>query len=145
LIEHLITSFVASAAFGIIFIAPVKTLIKCGFVGMVGWMIYIGITNYTMDSIFASIIASFTVAIISQIFAKVFKTPVIIFNVSGIIPLVPGGKAYDAMRQVVEGDFNAAIPLSAEVVLISGSIAIGLVLSEVINQVIRKGSLRKST
>ena len=145
MIEHLITSFVASAAFGIIFIAPVKTLIKCGFVGMVGWMIYIGITNYTMDSIFASIIASFTVAIISQIFAKVFKTPVIIFNVSGIIPLVPGGKAYDAMRQVVEGDFNAAIPLSAEVVLISGSIAIGLVLSEVINQVIRKGSLRKST
>jgi uncharacterized membrane protein YjjB (DUF3815 family) len=145
LIEHLITSFVASAAFGIIFIAPVKTLIKCGFVGMVGWMIYIGITNYTMDSIFASIIASFTVAIISQIFAKVFKTPVIIFNVSGIIPLVPGGKAYDAMRQVVEGDFNAAIPLSAEVVLISGSIAIGLVLSEVINQVIRKGSLRKGT
>lgn len=145
MIEHLIMSFIASAAFGIIFIAPVKTLLKCGFVGMVGWMVYIGITDYTMDSIFASVIASFTVAIISQIFAKVFKTPVIIFNVSGIIPLVPGGKAYDAMRQVVEGDFNAAIPLSAEVVLISGSIAIGLVLSEVINQIIRKGSLRKST
>ena len=137
-------SFIASAAFGIIFIAPAKTLFKCGFVGMVGWMVYIGITHYTMDSIFASVIASFTVAIISQTFAKVFKTPVIIFNVSGIIPLVPGGKAYDAMRQVVEGDFNAAIPLSAEVVLISGSIAIGLVLSEVINQIIRKGSLRKS-
>jgi uncharacterized membrane protein YjjB (DUF3815 family) len=144
LIEHLIMSFIASAAFGIIFIAPAKTLFKCGFVGMVGWVVYIGITHYTMDSIFASVIASFTVAIISQTFAKVFKTPVIIFNVSGIIPLVPGGKAYDAMRQVVEGDFNAAIPLSAEVVLISGSIAIGLVLSEVINQIIRKGSLRKS-
>jgi uncharacterized membrane protein YjjB (DUF3815 family) len=144
LIEHLITSFIASAAFGIIFNAPVKTLLKCGFVGMVGWMIYMGITYYTMDSIFASVIASFAIAIISQYFAKVFKTPVIIFNVSGIIPLVPGGKAYDAMRRVVEGDFNAAIPLSAEVVLISGSIAIGLVLSEVINQIIRKGSLRKS-
>jgi uncharacterized membrane protein YjjB (DUF3815 family) len=144
LIEHLITSFIASAAFGIIFNAPVKTLLKCGFVGMVGWMIYMGITYYTMDSIFASVIASFAIAIISQYFAKVFKTPVIIFNVSGIIPLVPGGKAYDAMRRVVEGNFNAAIPLSAEVVLISGSIAIGLVLSEVINQIIRKGSLRKS-
>ncbi|MBZ5753241.1 MULTISPECIES: threonine/serine exporter family protein [Metabacillus] len=144
MIEHLITSFIASAAFGIIFNAPVKTLLKCGFVGMVGWMIYMGITYYTMDSIFASVIASFAIAIISQYFAKVFKTPVIIFNVSGIIPLVPGGKAYDAMRRVVEGNFNAAIPLSAEVVLISGSIAIGLVLSEVINQIIRKGSLRKS-
>lgn len=144
MLEHLITSFIASAAFGIIFSAPVKTLLKCGFVGMVGWMIYIGITHYTMDSILASVVASFTIAIISQYFAKVFKTPVIIFNVSGIIPLVPGGKAYNAMRRVVEGDFNAAIPLAAEVVLISGSIAIGLVLSEVINQIIRKGSLRKS-
>jgi uncharacterized membrane protein YjjB (DUF3815 family) len=144
LIEQLITSFIASAAFGIIFSAPVKTLLKCGFAGMVGWMIYINLYEYTMDSVFSSIIASFFIAIISQFFAKAYKTPVIIFNVSGIIPLVPGGLAYDAMRQVVENDYNAAIPLAAKAFMISGAIAIGLVLSEVINQIIRKASLRKS-
>jgi uncharacterized membrane protein YjjB (DUF3815 family) len=68
----------------------------------------------------------------------------IIFNVSGIIPLVPGVLAYDAMRRVVENDYNAAIPLAAKAFMISGAIAIGLVLSEVINQIIRKASLRKT-
>ncbi|WP_231597646.1 threonine/serine exporter family protein [Bacillus sp. SA1-12] len=145
MIEQFITSFVASSAFGIIFNAPVKSLFKCGFIGMIGWMIYIGLYESMNDSVFASVVASFFIAIISQFFAKAYKTPVIIYNVSGIIPLVPGGLAYDAMRQVVENNYNEAIPLAAKAFMISGAIAIGLVLSEVINQIIRKVNLRKTT
>ncbi len=145
MIEQFITSFIASSAFGIIFNAPAKSLFKCGFIGMVGWMIYFGLYESTNDSVFSSIIASFFIAIISQFFAKAYKTPVIIYNVSGIIPLVPGGLAYDAMRQVVENNYNEAIPLAAKAFMISGAIAIGLVLSEVINQIIRKVNLRKTT
>lgn len=138
LIEQVMTSFVASAAFGIIFNAPVKALFRAGLVGMIGWMIYTGLYEYSDDSVFSSLIASFFIAIISQFYAKRHKTPVIIFNVSGIIPLVPGGLAYDAMRQVVENNYNEAIALAAKAFMISGSIAIGLVLSEVMNQIIRK-------
>jgi len=132
------TSFVASAAFGIIFNAPVKALLRAGLVGMIGWMIYISLYDYSNDSVVSTLIASFFIAIISQFYAKRHKTPVIIFNVSGIIPLVPGGLAYDAMRQVVENHYNEAIALAAKAFMISGSIAIGLVLSEVMNQIIRK-------
>ncbi len=138
MIEQVITSFVASAAFGIIFNAPVKALLRAGLVGMIGWMVYTGLYEYSNDSVFSSLVASFFIAIISQFYAKRHKTPVIIFNVSGIIPLVPGGLAYDAMRQVVENQYNDAIALSAEAFMISGSVAIGLVLSEVMNQIIRK-------
>jgi uncharacterized membrane protein YjjB (DUF3815 family) len=145
LLEQLITSFISSAAFGIIFNAPVKTLGKCGFVGMTGWMIYTALYQYGLDSVFASVIASFIIAIISSIFAKAYKTPVIIFNVSGIIPLVPGGLAYDAMRHVVENDYNGAIPLAAKAFMISGAIAIGLVLSEVFHQIIRRSDQKKHT
>lgn len=143
MIEQLATSFIASAAFGVIFNAPQKSLLKCGLVGMVGWIIYVTLYEYSSDSVFSSLVASFCIAIISQFFAKKYRTPVIIFNVSGIIPLVPGGLAYDAMRRVVENEYNAAISLAAEAFMISGSIAIGLVLSEVINQIIRKKKLRK--
>ncbi|WP_226528070.1 threonine/serine exporter family protein [Metabacillus niabensis] len=138
MIEQVFTSFVASAAFGIIFNAPVKALLRAGLVGMIGWMIYIGLYEYSDDSVVSTLIASFFIAIISQFYAKRHKTPVIIFNVSGIIPLVPGGLAYDAMRQVVENHYNEAIALAAKAFMISGSIAIGLVLSEVMNQIIRK-------
>lgn len=136
--EQLITSFIASAAFGIIFNAQKESIIKCGIVGMSGWFIYFLMTNNGYDSVPASLVASFVVAIISQMFARVYKTPVIIFNVGGIIPLVPGGLAYDAMRNFVENDYSVALSLAAKASLISGAIALGLIFSEVINQLIRK-------
>ncbi|WP_421383776.1 threonine/serine exporter family protein [Bacillus salacetis] len=141
IIEQIITSFIASAAFGIIFNAPRESLVKCGSVGMFGWIIYIVMTMNDMDIVLATVTASFLVAVLSQIYSKYYKTPVIIFSVAGIIPLVPGGMAYDAMRNFVQNDYNAAISLAAKAFMISGSIAIGLIFSEVINQVIRNRKL----
>jgi len=139
ILVHLITSFIASAAFGVIFNVPKSALLKCGFVGMVGWIIYITLESlYHVDAMLATVVASAFISIISQTFAKIYKTPIIVFNISGIIPLVPGGMAYDAMRHFVENDYNMAVQLAAKAFMISGSIAIGLVFSEVINQMIRK-------
>jgi uncharacterized membrane protein YjjB (DUF3815 family) len=135
---QLITSFIATAAFGIIFNAPKKTLIKCGLVGAGGWLIYYVMNDYMGDSVAATLSATLFVGIISHILAKYFKAPVIIYSVAGIIPLVPGGLAYDAMRNFVENNYNEAIAIGAKVTLLSGSIAFGLVFAEVINQVIRK-------
>lgn len=62
--------------------------------------------------------------------------PVIIFSVGGIIPLVPGGLAYDAMRRFVENDNNLGIQYGVQALLLSGAIAAGLVLSEVLGQMV---------
>lgn len=139
---QLLTSFIASAAFGILFNVPKKSLIKCGLVGMTGWFFYVVLVRHDYDAVVASLIAAFIIAVISQIFAKMYKTPIIIFSVSGIIPLVPGGLAYDAMRKFVENDYNLAIQLAAKAFMISGAIAVGLVISEVLNQLVRKIKLK---
>jgi uncharacterized membrane protein YjjB (DUF3815 family) len=136
-IEQLATSFIASAAFGILFNAPKKSLIKCGTVGTIGWLVYFWMESSGVDAVGATISAAFFVAFTSQFFARAYKTPIIIFSVAGIIPLVPGGLAYDAMRNFVENDYNTAISLAARAFMISGAIAIGLVFSEVINQIIK--------
>ncbi|WP_313799711.1 threonine/serine exporter family protein [Cytobacillus sp.] len=138
MIVHLITSFIASAAFGILFNAPKKSLLKCGFVGMAGWFVYIFLVNKEFDAVVASLVAAFVIAVISQIFARMYKTPIIIFSVAGIIPLVPGGLAYDAMRHFVVNDYNVAIQLAAKAFMISGAIAVGLVISEVLYQLLMK-------
>lgn len=138
LVAQMITSFIASAAFALLFNSPRNMLIKCGFVGMISWMVYYLMVGQGIDAVAASLVASFVVAVISQLFAKRFKTPVIIFNVSGIIPLVPGGLAYDSMRHFILNDYNVALQLAAKVLLIAGGIAVGLVLSEVINQLVSR-------
>jgi len=138
MVQQLITSFIASAAFGLLFNTPKNAVLKGGFVGMVGWICYFLLVEKGMGSVVASVIAAIIVGIIGQLFAKRYKTPVIIFNVSGIIPLVPGGLAYDAMRHFVVNDYSTALDLAAKAFLISGAIAGGLVVSEVFNQVVMR-------
>lgn len=141
MLEQLATSFVGTAGFSVLFNVPRRTIVQCGFVGMLGWLIYISALRIPADPIIAALVASCIVAVVSQIFAKAYKTPIIVFSVAGIIPLVPGGTAYDAMRSFVEYEYDLALQLASKAFMISGAIAMGLVFSEVINQAIRKSRL----
>ncbi|WP_243387324.1 threonine/serine exporter family protein [Bacillus kexueae] len=138
MIEQWVTAFIASAAFGIIFNVPSRTLWQCGIVGAIGWIFYFTLVQYEFDQVFATFFASVIVAFISHIFAKMYKTPMIIYSVAGIIPLVPGGLAYNAMRHIVLHDYTKAIEFASVAFMISGAIAMGLVFSEVLNQVFVK-------
>ncbi|MEW9677595.1 threonine/serine exporter family protein [Lentibacillus sp. L22] len=138
IVTQLITSFIAAAGFGIIFNAPRQSLIQCGLIGMLGWILYYWLVEQGMNVVPATVLAAMLVGALSQICAKLYKTPIIIFIVSGIIPLVPGGSAYDAMRHFVVNDYYTAVQLSTKVMLLSGGIAIGLMFSEVVNQLIIK-------
>ncbi|WP_177201316.1 threonine/serine exporter family protein [Peribacillus sp. B-H-3] len=142
MLAQLITSFIASASFGIIFNVPKNSIVKCGLVGMIGWLLYYALVENSVNSVIATLAAAFLVAVISLVFAKAYKTPIIIFSVSGIIPLVPGGMAYDAMRHFVQNDYNVAIQLAAKAFMLSGAIAMGLMFAEVMNQVYIKYNKR---
>ncbi|MFC4617726.1 threonine/serine exporter family protein [Camelliibacillus cellulosilyticus] len=139
MIEVFLTSFIAAATFGIIFNAPRTSIVTCGLVGMIGWAIYEGLAEMLhMNDIFATFLASLIVASISQIFARIYRIPVIVFTVGGIIPLVPGGLSYDTMRLFVINDYTAAIASASRVFLLSGAIAFGLVMSGVLSEIFRK-------
>ena len=91
MIEQLITSFIATAGFGLLFNVPKEMVLRCGLSGMLGWIFYFNLVEMGVDSVAASGTASILIGVIGQLFARRYKTPIIIFNVTGIIPLVPGG------------------------------------------------------
>lgn len=138
IVAHLITSFIAAAGFAILFNAPRQVLIQCGLVGMLGWILYFLLTQHFMDVVAATVIAAILVGALSRICAIYFEKPITIFYVAGIIPLVPGGIAYNAMRHFIENDYFTGVQLSAKVMLLSGGIALGLMFSEVANKVMMK-------
>ena len=127
-------SFIATACFGVIFNAPRKAIPYCGFVGSVGWSIYYILVEHGLDEVRASFLGAFIVAIVAYIFARRYRMPMIVFSVSGIIPLVPGGIAYSTMRNVMELDYVAGLQNGMRAFMISGAIAMGLVFAEVIMQ-----------
>lgn len=136
-------SFVATACFGIIFNVPPKMIIRCGIVGATGWIVYYFSVQKGVDPVQASFLGAFIVAIAAHSLARRYKVPMIVFNVSGIIPLVPGGIAYNAMRSIVENDYNMGIQYGSKAFMISGAIAMGLVFAEVLMQLLFR-TVRKS-
>lgn len=136
---QIIFSFIATACFGVIFNAPTRALPFCGIVGSIGWTVYYLLMKIEgVTEIEASFLGAFIVALVAQIFARKFKTPMIIFNVAGIIPLVPGGVAYNTMRSIMEQNYNLGVQNGMRVFMISGAIAMGLVFAEVIVQLIMR-------
>lgn len=139
-----VTSFIATCAFGIIYNIPLKPLVHGGLIGTVAWLIYFFLYQWNGNDFLATFVASFVIALMSQIFARLCKNPVILYSVSGIIPLVPGGLTYTIMSRVVGDSYNLAIHLAEKAFVLSGAIAMGLIFAEVLYQIFRKTFLRKS-
>ncbi|MDA3972959.1 threonine/serine exporter family protein [Enterococcus thailandicus] len=138
-------SFLATAAFAIITNVPRSALAWCGFSGALGWMIYWATITFGGNAAFGSLLGSLGVAFISDVFSKKFKMPVTIFNIPGMVPLVPGGLAYQAVRNLVTGSYQDAITYAVQAIMIAGAIALGLVLSEVFNHNIRNFKLKRES
>lgn len=134
-LTKLYASFLATMGFGILFNVPRKSLLTGGLVGMIGWIIYVVLTvNLQLNMIAATLIAAFGVATISQILARLKKMPVTVFSIAGIIPLVPGGMAYETIRQFIQNNYDEGIRLATVTLLMAGSIAFGLIISGVITE-----------
>ncbi|HCN60265.1 MULTISPECIES: threonine/serine exporter family protein [Mammaliicoccus] len=134
-IYQILLSFTATLFFSVIFNAPKRLLIACGIVGAMGWMIYTISLDFGIDKVQASFYGSFALALMSHIMSRYYKRPMIIFIVAGIIPLVPGGLAYDATKNLVINNYDVAINTTLQATLISGAIAFGILCSEIIFQI----------
>ena len=92
--------------------------------------------DYGLDEVRASFIGAFIVSLVAHYAARKFRMPMIVFSVSGIIPLVPGGIAYNTMRNIMELDYIMGLQNGMRAFMISGAIAMGLVFAEVIMQLL---------
>ncbi|BCU51687.1 membrane protein [Staphylococcus auricularis] len=129
---HFIVSFIATLLFSILFNAPRRLLAACGFVGAIAWVIYKFTLDMDLGKVMAAFLGSFILALMSHIMSRHYKRPVIIFIVPGLIPLVPGGLAYEATRFLVSNQYTHAVNTFLEVTLISGAIAFGVLCAEIV-------------
>ncbi|MGM0125123.1 hypothetical protein IGI37_002521 [Enterococcus sp. AZ194] len=143
LIIQVIFSFLATAAFAIITNVPRKSLVYCGLAGVAGWVLYWGCLQLGGNAALGSLLGSLGVAYASHVFSRWLKMPVTIFNIPGMVPLVPGGLAYQAVRNLVVGTYQEAVTAAVQAVMIAGAIALGLVLSEVFNHNIRNFKVKR--
>lgn len=130
-LAQFILSFFASFSFGIMFNIPRRHLAASGLTGALGWVMYYFLSQTIgIEPLISNFVAAITMTSTAIFFTKRLHAPLIVFVTCGLIPLVPGGKAYESVRAVVENDNLAALDSGFQAALIALSIAMGIIITE---------------
>ena len=122
-------AFIATVAFGKLFNTPHRALILGGLVGAIGFAFYIGMKDILgYSSMLSNFTGAIVISIISEIFARIFKEPVTVFSIPGIIPLVPGLPLYRAMNYFMLNAYNVGMEKMVQASLDATAIALGILL-----------------
>lgn len=99
-----IVAIVAVISFAVIFSAPKKALLLCGFTGGLGWIVYYALVQLPISNVAASLVATFILTIFARLFAVVQQNPVTVYLLTGIFTLVPGAGIYYTAFYLITGD-----------------------------------------
>nr|WP_242590218.1 MULTISPECIES: threonine/serine exporter family protein [Enterococcus] len=130
-------SYLSTVTFGIVTNVPRKVLNVCGLTGAVGWMIYWSTKNLEAGAIFANFFGAIGIGLLSIYFSRRKKMPMTIFNIPSLVPLVPGGPAYQAVRSIVLGDYVSGIHFIIKVIMTAGAIAAGFMVTGIVERLLK--------
>jgi uncharacterized membrane protein YjjB (DUF3815 family) len=138
MILNCLYAFLSSIGFGVLFNIRGKNLIIASIGGALGWFTYLLSGKLQPSGVFSLFLAAMVVSIFSEIMARVYKTPVTLFLLCGIIPLVPGGGMYFATLEAVKGNLDISLSKGIQTLFSAGAIAIGIVFVSSISTIFKK-------
>lgn len=118
---------VVSAFFGVVAVAitvqvPKKSLVLAGLTGACGWFVELLLENTILSAFFAAL----AVAVLAQIFARLSKTPVTVYLITGIFPLVPGVGMYRTVYYLLQSNRELTSYYLSYTLQIAGMIALAI-------------------
>lgn len=127
MIIQVIGAFFATLFFCIIFNISKKQLLFCGINGAIGWLVYL-LTLNMHSIVLSTFLGALVVSIIAHILSKVRKTPVTVYLIAGVIPLVPGAILYKAIYNIVIQDYDMSSFYGIQSIELACAIAVAVFL-----------------
>ncbi len=132
LLVRLVTATLGTLAFAIIFRVDKRHLPSVSVAGLFTYFIFYTV-SYFGGSIFLAAFSSIAfTALFGEIAARVFHAPVLLYLLTGCIPIVPGGDVYYSMKYLLEGNTELAGQKLLQTAEASLGIAGGIVLVSVL-------------
>ena len=126
ILEFIVAMF-ATISFAILFNAPRKEVVCCGLTGALGWVVYYTMTQQGIHLVLASLVATFCLTVLSRAFAVIRKSPVTVYLLPGIFPLVPGAGIYYTAYYLFNGNTEMSGFKGLETLEIAGAIVFGII------------------
>lgn len=122
--------FWAMTALAIILETPKKYLIHTGMIGALSGLAYMLGVEYGCSVVLSSFLSAFFAAFMSNLCARIYKTPVTLFLVIGILPMVPGAGMYYTVHYLLEGEQKLASHYMLETIEVAGVIALAVFVAD---------------
>ena len=98
---QVIAAFIGVCCYGFSTETPRRFIVYAGIGGGFAWMCYLIAFDWLQSVVFANFIGAFSVGIYSHVMARKMKTPVTVFLLGGILPLVPGRQIYQMVYYLI--------------------------------------------
>ena len=122
-------SAIAVVGFALLFEIHPRLMPYCALCGAISWAVYLVADYFGASGIWSTFYATLAVDLFSHISARTLKTPVIIFLISGLLPLVPGISIYKSVYFVMYGEGDAGETLLGAILCV-GAIALAIFLMD---------------
>ena len=139
MIIEILGAFLAICAFAVMIEMPKRYLWCAGAVGAIGWFVYMLAGRAGANDIFATFLSAASISFISHVFARIFKTPVTVFLVAGILPTVPGAGMYKIVYYLIQKQPEMAGYYLVSTLEIAGVIALAIFIVDAIFRLFQKG------
>jgi len=123
---QLITAFISSLGFSLLFGMRRRFIIPASLGGMLTWGVYLLCAALIPGIFMPCFIASAYAVFYAEFLARMLKVPATLFVIPAVIPLVPGSYLYYAMDSAVHGDSPAAGEYGSKALVFALGIAAGL-------------------
>lgn len=115
-------------AFGIVFHADRKKLGFFALAGAISWLTHYYVTLLTGDNLYGSFAAAVASSIYAEVLARKQKTPVTVYFIAGILPLVPGKGIYETMEFFVLGDNEKFVQTGLNTLAVAAVIGFAMIV-----------------
>ena len=137
-------AFLACVGFGLIFNIQGIGVLITGLGGGLGWLVYLLVLDWQGSDIFAAFVAAVSIAVYSELMARVRRCPVTGYLQIALLPLVPGAGIYRAMSYCVEGNTELFTETLLHTIGFAAALSVGAMLaSSVIRAVLPRFPRKK--
>lgn len=135
---QVVGAFIATVTFSIVIGVPKKFIVNSGLVGGIGWFVNLWLNKLGFDIVFRFFMASLVVALISHSCARLRKSPVTVFLIPGIIPLVPGTAIYRMVYNMIMNEGSRGSYYFVQTLQLAGVIAVAIFIMDTFFRIFQK-------
>ena len=128
-IMQIIAGCIGAFGFAILFNIRGRRLFFATLGGLLSWSLFLLLGLLIENEPVRYFLVSLTIALYSEILARVLKTPSTTFVFTALVPLIPGGSLYYTMSTGFAGNLEGFLDKGIYTLSLAVALALGIVLS----------------